>query len=95
MPKFTEMNNTKHILESKESEAFMDLLESLQDYIANKYYDEVADTPEKKEKIYNTIADLEAKFADYEATVDEHIANDYRQQMYEVIDNLEDFAKRG
>ena len=95
MPKFTEMNNTKHILESKEPEAFMDLLESLQDYIANKYYDEVADTPEKKEKIYNTIADLEAKFADYEATVDEHIANDYRQQMYEVIDNLEDFAKRG
>lgn len=103
MPKFTEMENLKYnnLKEMQESTNpkwdFMELLELLQDYIGNNFYGEKIERPEQAEKVINTIEELKNKFADYEAEADgkDVELSDYRVQMNQVIDVLENFVKEG
>lgn len=93
--KFTEMEDINKETDNSAREAFMDLLYGLQDYISNDFYNEKVEKPEQVSKIYNTISDLEAKFADYEAACSEDEksqAADYCTEMYDVIDALKKFA---
>ena len=93
--KFTEMEDINKETDNSAREAFMDLLEGLQDYISNDFYNEKVEKPEQVSKIYNTISDLEAKFSDYEDACSEDEKSqvaDYCTQMYDVIDALKKFA---
>jgi septation ring formation regulator EzrA len=96
--KFTEMEDINKETDNSAREAFMDLLYGLQDYISNDFYNEKVEKPEQVSKIYNTIDDLQAKFADYESESDESEKSqisDYCTQMYDVIDALKAFAASG
>lgn len=96
MAKFTDLykidESEDNDLIEKRSD-FIDLLEGLQDYFDNDCYGEKADTPEKVSKIYNTIADLECKFCDYEdIETNKALANDYGVQKDEIVEKLKKFA---
>lgn len=102
MPKFTELEHIDYSVKQKltenAKEEFTDLLYGLQDYIDNDFYNEKVEKPEQVSKIYNTIDDLQAKFADYESESDESEKSqisDYCTQMYDVIDALKAFAASG
>lgn len=102
MPKFTELEHIDYSVKQKltenAKEEFTDLLYGLQDYIGNDFYNEKVEKPEQISKIYNTIDDLQAKFADYESESDESEKSqisDYCTQMYDVIDALKAFAASG
>ena len=100
MPKFTELEHIDYSVKQKltenAKEEFTDILYGLQDYIGNDFYNEKVEKPEQVSKIYNTIDDLQAKFADYESESDESEKSqisDYCTQMYDVIDALKAFEE--
>ena len=73
---------------------FLDLLTGLQDYVENT--DEKIENAEQVSRIYNTITELENRFAEYEDSIDDDEkseAADYCTQMYDVIDSLKAMAE--
>lgn len=94
MPKFTDLNNDVEFKKSKKME-FLELLELLEDYIGNNFYGEVVQTPEQRERVFNTLEDLKNRYSEYEEAhpEDKHVFGDYYTEMYDVIDKLTEFAE--
>jgi hypothetical protein len=91
--KLIEKVNLKKDEGNTPKDEFLDLLTGLQDYVENT--DEKIENAEQVSRIYNTITELEDRFAGYEDSIDDDEkseAADYCTQMYDVIDSLKAMA---
>ena len=106
MPKFTELEHIDYSVKQKltenAKEEFTDLLSGLLDYISDEghepFYGERVESSDQLIKIYNTIDDLQAKFADYEFEADDSEkaqVSEYSKKVDQVIDALKAFAASG